>query len=71
MFLYCFFSLKDFDPYNHYAACCVPLKNTFKLSLSAYRYSKTGDTYSFVLDLLFLLSRLGRVSGSLNWDFKG
>ena len=26
MYFYCFCSFEYFDPYDHYAACCVPLK---------------------------------------------
>ena len=33
LYFYCFFTLKNFDPYDHYAACRVSLRCTYYVSV--------------------------------------
>ena len=32
LYFYSFFSYKDVDPYDHYAACCVPLTCVYEIT---------------------------------------
>ena len=45
LYFYSFFSLKNFDPYDNYAACCVPLKYVSKaFTQLAKNYQMYGNT---------------------------
>ena len=49
LYFYCFIWLKNADPYDHYAVCCVPITDQFKLLI----YSLVGQLYRFSLGNLF------------------